>query len=531
MKIAKNRIVRALAVALTVWCVGNVTANPAKYRAAHLTPSKPNDIWIVTLDPAEDAKYDVTIAEYGRVNNVDYVFESSGYEPPFFTKPFFLWVGSGAARSYSFYVVNAEWVVAETTVELKCRWVPDGGGQGLGGGGGPGPIDGSALGDAYAYQAAFIIEAIEQPPIIAVGEYCEVQAFLVDEHGARKPTEADWELGGSGEIEGDHENVDYVLVVRDEPGELPVNAVCCKAPELSDDEILIFVKVELHLPNSDTYAWVDSDAAEAIYKCDVENHKQTITATVTPQLTPPLSVIFKFKENTDTYGAILDASTGVLTPGSEASGKIIVKAELISNANCFDEQELMIKPHPSAVNQSSMLTYHQLAQQVPDDPLLYFLDGSYGGLWSHQFGSTGGSLAGQGVTEWTDDSDQLDPTIVNYPVLSVHRPEQADDGSSWTLQADGWFADGQYDNYMSAPTWLHLDDQVEPLPFRDNALKHRTVQYYHWACPICEGHFPRISGPHNVDVMLYRDANDNKKIETNAYGKQNIEDIGNPFSL
>ena len=148
----------------------------------------------------------------------------------------------------------------------------------------------------------------------------------------------------------------------------------------------------------------------------------------------------------------------------------------------------------------------------PPAALLHFLDGDYGGLWRHRFGTTGGSLVDEQIKEWTDDSAAQQPIspIVGYPVISPRRPEDGLD-PAWPLRADGWFRDRDFDNYLTAERWLHLDMQANPLPPRDTALIHKTVQYYHWICPVEEGCYPRIDGPAAIRVMLYQDGAGNGK--------------------
>jgi hypothetical protein len=205
----------------------------------------------------------------------------------------------------------------------------------------------------------------------------------------------------------------------------------------------------------------------------VANHVSTPQVTTNPADTPVL-----FSLTGESQGATIDSTTGLVTPGSDDSGLITVRAANAEKPSCYGERMLLIRARPVAVAQSVA---------VPAGLLPNF----YGGNWTHTFNSTGGHLAGVGISE-TVMTAQPNPFGWSFNI-------QPGAPNVWTLDANGvMLTPDQYRTETS------LFDGRHWLPSPPNpGLPHTGTdqQWYHWWCPL-DGIWSEFTGPAGIDVTM-----------------------------
>ena len=172
------------------------------------------------------------------------------------------------------------------------------------------------------------------------------------------------------------------------------------------------------------------------------------------------------------HGAVIDANTGVITPGITESGTITVRASVITLA-CYDDKAFTIRPRPTVISSSTAARY------------------SYpvGGFWTHTFCGTGGSLVGSRVTEVVH--------TISWPFAD----DPLESGTTWTLDASGKMPADNPDKQFTP------GDDFDVRSFLPNpGLPQSGVltQEFMWACPNCYGALRHIEqGTKSITFTLY----------------------------
>jgi len=122
--------------------------------------------------------------------------------------------------------------------------------------------------------------------------------------------------------------------------------------------------------------------------CIKSNHQSTCLVSVEPEEVRNLGLTYKFKDDTDPFDAEID-SDGIITPGTNRSGKVTPRVEIQGHPNLFAEKEFLIKARPLGISSSKVF------------PSPFSAPGRhiYGGEWVHTFKGTGGNLEGYIIGE------------------------------------------------------------------------------------------------------------------------------------
>lgn len=225
--------------------------------------------------------------------------------------------------------------------------------------------------------------------------------------------------------------------------------------------------------------------------CNVENHKSTCQATINP---PDVStIIYSIRGNA--HGATINDTTGVITPSTNNSGEITIRAAAKDLLTCYDEKSLLIRAHPTQVANSTV---------TPSGP--------YGGRWTHTFRGTGGTLEGVQISE-TVKTEQPNP--FGYYFNVAPGPPNV-----WDLNANGTMTDPDY--YVTGTQYFDARNFLPSPPKIGLPQTGTDRQWYHWWCPL-DGNWIQFVGPTNINVTLMLQGK-NLVVRTAAYGKR-VDDI------
>ncbi|MBN1347188.1 MAG: hypothetical protein JXQ73_31140, partial [Phycisphaerae bacterium] len=191
----------------------------------------------------------------------------------------------------------------------------------------------------------------------------------------------------------------------------------------------------------------------------VVNHETTCQATIVPS---GYEIVYSIQG--DHKGATIDSATGVLTPGSNDSGTVTVRAApALWPSSGYGEANLLIKARPVEIVFTD-------CQQLPLEGQ-YCRDVYYGALYTHFFTSTGGDIQGEQISE-TVAITRLDFDI---PYPGVPSPGQYvwPLGVNWQLLLP--------DHIIIQRSEVDVNDFLpDSLP----AMSTSTQDLY-WKCPLC----------------------------------------------
>ena len=231
--------------------------------------------------------------------------------------------------------------------------------------------------------------------------------------------------------------------------------------------------------------------------CPATNHQSICTATIQP---PGASTV-TYSIQGDSNGATIDSSTGVISPATDDSGTIRVRATATLLSTCYAESDLLIRAHPTAIGASAV------------NPV-----GTYGGGWTHTFNGTGGTLDGVQISE-TVQTQLPNPFRWNLNI-SPGPP------NVWTLNAGGTM--DAPDFYSTQPDWINATTFLPSPPKAGLPQTGSDRQQYHWQCTLCAKAWRQFMGPHNIDVTLMYNGI-NLIVRTSAYGQSTDDAYAGPL--
>jgi hypothetical protein len=230
--------------------------------------------------------------------------------------------------------------------------------------------------------------------------------------------------------------------------------------------------------------------------CLTNHHQTTCLATIQPTGISTLN----YSIQGDAYGAAIDMTNGIVTPGYGQSGVITIRTTATVLPTCYAETNLTIHAIPVAWVSSVV---------VPP-----YTTNVYGAGWIHTFSSSGGSLTNVYIAEAISNQP---PNPFGYD-YNVPAPPPVE-GNQCELTDGGTMVSPDY--YQTACYWI---DATKFTNFPQTATDN---QWYFWNCPNCND-WLQFTGPHPISVILCTNALGDFEVKTEAYGQTQTDPYVRP---
>ena len=199
--------------------------------------------------------------------------------------------------------------------------------------------------------------------------------------------------------------------------------------------------------------------------CSLDKHQTTCTGSVSPAGIS--DVVYSIQG--DAHGATIDASSGLISPGRNQSGEIIVRVAAAIDSSCFVTTNLLIHAIPTGI----VSTTHSTNSL------------HYGAWFAHKVASSGGDIEGIKCTE----------------IVSVSRD---DFGTGFPGATEGAFVEAIFPNRIlldkieTPDSFIHLSDFVPSPPKRGLPAVLETPQVLEWKCEEDDKWVPFV----NVSIVV-----------------------------